>query len=83
MQRAEAVGVLLQAQLVAMFGKSRGRFTLTALQQQKLVDECVKQERPATELQSALELAEDESLAARAAAWRLDAASIVELCEGL
>ena len=39
-----------QAQLVAMFGKSRGRYTLTALQQRRLVEECVRAERTAAEL---------------------------------
>ena len=41
-----------QAQIVAMFGKSRGRFALSARQQQLLVEECVKQERTAAELPS-------------------------------
>ena len=35
-----------------MFGKSRGRFTLSARQQTQLVDECVKMERAAAELPS-------------------------------
>ena len=51
-----------QAQLVAMFGKSRGRYTLTALQQRRLVEECVRAERTAAELPLDDPSAKDEEL---------------------
>ena len=39
-----------QAQLKAIFGKKRGRFTLTALQQAKMYEFCAASERAAAEL---------------------------------
>ena len=39
-----------QAQLKAIFGKKRGRFTLTALQQAKMFEFCAASERAAAEL---------------------------------
>ena len=51
-----------QAQLQAMFGKSRGRFTLTAMQRSKLLAECVAQERTAAELSLDVPEAESEDV---------------------
>ena len=51
-----------RAQLVAMFGKSRGRFRLTARQQELLVEECVKTDRTAAEINLDVPVDESEGL---------------------